>query len=144
MPVVIKNELDDNAAVMPSVVLVEESGSVVVGLEAKKGAVADPGRVFEEIKRSMGDPDYYPREIDGVAYRPEFVSSLILKKLANYASKATGETVEDVVITVPAYFGESMREATRVAGGLAGLNVLHILNEPTAAALCYGDKSQLI
>lgn len=137
-PVVMRNQLDNNDTVMPSVVLIEEGGNIVVGEAAKSDAVlADEERVFEEIKRSMGDRNYAPREVDGHTCTPEFISSLILKKLAKYASDELGETVEDVVITVPAYFGESRREATKKAGEIAGLNVRAIVNEPTAAALCY-------
>ena len=138
VPVVVKNTGEGSASVIPSVVYVEESGDVVVGDEAKKNSVIEPDRTFSEIKRFMGKPDYVPREIDGTKYSPEYVSSLILKKIANYASVSIGSPVEDVVITVPAYFGDSQRDATRKAGMIAGLNVLNILNEPTAAAICYG------
>ncbi|MHB9130438.1 MAG: Hsp70 family protein [Armatimonadota bacterium] len=142
MPVVLKNIQDDGASVLPSVVYVENSENVVVGIEAKRNSVMEPDRTFSEIKRFMGKPDYVPKEFDGTTYTPEYISSIILKKIAQYASANLNTPVEDVVITVPAYFGDSQRDATKKAGLIAGLNVLNILNEPTAAAISYGVDAE--
>ena len=141
IPVILKNILDDGMSVLPSVVYVEGSGNVVVGIEAKRNSVLESERTFSEIKRFMGKPDYAPKEIDGTTYTPEYVSSLILKKIAQYARADLSMPVEDVVITVPAYFSDSQIDATRKAGLIAGLNVLNILKEPTAAAISYGVES---
>jgi molecular chaperone DnaK len=126
----------------PSVVHFESADNIVVGKEAKNASKLDPDRVVEFVKRNMGDPTF-TREIDGKSYRPEEISSYILRKLVGDASQAVGEEIKDVVITCPAYFGINEREATKNAGLLANLNVLNILNEPTAAAICYGvDKAK--
>ncbi len=127
----------DNDLTTPSVVHFESDGNVVVGKTAKNSAEIEPERVASLVKRSMGDPDY-AFTVDGVAYKPESVSSLVLRKLVGDAAQALGEDITDVVITCPAYFGINEREATKNAGKLAGLEVHHILNEPTAAAISYG------
>jgi len=134
-PEVIQNSEGDQTT--PSVVLFEEGGdNVVVGKEAKNESLLNPDRVIEMIKRDMG-AEGITKFIEDREYRPEVISSLILKKLAADATEATGLQVEDVVITVPAYFKEVERMATKRAGELADLNVISILEEPTAAALHY-------
>lgn len=138
-PVVLPNFEGDLTT--PSVVHFESPDNIVVGKEAKNACKLFPDRVVEFVKRNMGDPTF-SYEVDGVAYKPEAVSSLILRKLVSDAAQALGEEVKDVVITCPAYFGNNEREATRNAGELAGLNVHMILNEPTAAAICYGLGEQ--
>lgn len=126
----------------PSAVHFENADNIVVGKEAKNVSKLYPDRVVEFVKRYMGDATF-SFEIDGHNYKPEEISSLILRKLADDASQTVGEKVTDVVITCPAYFGINERKATENAGILAGLNVRYILNEPTAAAICYGlDKSK--
>lgn len=122
--------------ITPSVVLFERN-TRIVGKEAKNTAVLSPEHVVSMVKREMGSPDY-SFVYDGHAYRPQEISSNILKKVSQDAEQQLGQPVTDVVITCPAYFGEAEREATRAAGELAGLNVLGIINEPTAAALDYG------
>ncbi|MDX6527826.1 MAG: molecular chaperone DnaK [Blastocatellia bacterium] len=135
-PVVVPNFEGDLTT--PSVVHFESADNIVVGKEAKNASKVDPGRVVEFVKRNMGDATF-SREIDGKSYRPEEISSYILRKLASDASQTVGDQIKDVVITCPAYFGINEREATKNAGILADLNVVNILNEPTAAAICYGD-----
>jgi molecular chaperone DnaK len=120
----------------PSVVLFEQNNRIV-GKEAKNSAVLSPEHVVSMIKREMGNPDYH-FEYDGIEYSPQEISSYILKKLALDAEQQIGKPVSEVVITCPAYFGLAEREATRVAGELAGLHVREIINEPTAAALDFG------
>lgn len=126
----------------PSVVLFERNNRIV-GKEAKNSAVLSPEHVVSMIKRQMGDPDYQ-FEYDGHNYSPQEISSYILKKVAIDAEQQIGQSVQDVVITCPAYFGEAEREATRVAGELAGLHVLGIINEPTAAALDYSLQEGVV
>jgi len=126
----------------PSAVYFESDDNIVVGKEAKNVSKLYPDRVVEHVKRNMGDPTF-SYEVDGKQYKPESISSFILRKLVSDASQSIGEEISDVVITCPAYFGINHREATKNAGKLAGLNVRHVLNEPTAAAICYGlDKSR--
>ncbi len=143
---VIPNER--NQRTTPSVVWFKEN-SVVVGEEAKEATSICPNDVCQFVKRSMGDSSFYA-SYSGESRSPEEISSFILKKLAKDASAALGEEVKDVVITCPAYFFIKERNATKRAGELAGLNVLHILNEPTAAAISYGvgadgeDKTILV
>ena len=134
-PVVVPNS--DSEITTPSVVYFENADNFVVGKEAKNTSKLEPDRVVEFVKRSMGDPAFL-FEVDGVDYKPEEISSLILRKLVSDAAQTVGEEIKDVVITCPAYFGINEREATKNAGELAGLTVHHILNEPTAAAICYG------
>lgn len=126
----------DNERITPSVILFEEN-EVIVGKIAKECAVASPDKVVQFIKREIGDPDWV-REIHGHEYTPEMLSAIILKKLVEDAEAQTGEAITDVVIGVPAYFNDAERKATQDAGQIAGLNVIGLLNEPTAAALAYG------
>ncbi|MDR1492427.1 MAG: Hsp70 family protein [Planctomycetaceae bacterium] len=112
----------------------------VVGQEAKETSNIYPNNVCSFIKRNMGNDDF-TFDVDGVAYTPEHVSGLILRKLVKDASQFLGEEIRDVVITCPAYFFIKEREATKIAGEIAGLNVLRIVNEPTAAAFAYGIKA---
>ena len=131
----------DNDLTTPSVVHFESAENIVVGKQAKNAAKIDGDRVAAFVKRSMGDPSF-AFAVDGKQYKPEEVSSFVLRKLVGDAAQALGEEISDVVITCPAYFGANEREATRNAGKLAGLNVRGILNEPTAAAICYGSDRQ--
>ena len=121
----------------PSVVHFYDQDAVVVGEEAVKMVVVDPLNVVRFIKRSMGDQDFQ-LEFHGRVYTPQEISAIILKKLKEDAEEALGRTVDDAVITVPAYFNSAQRDATHEAGVLAGLNVLQVINEPTAAAIAYG------
>lgn len=134
-PVILNNA--ENESTTPSVVFFETETNVVVGKPAKEVAAIFPDRCVTAVKRAMGDA-HWEREFFGETYRPQDVSALILKRLAEDAEKITGEPVEDVVITCPAYFGINEKEATKQAGEIAGLNVLHVIPEPTAAALAYG------
>lgn len=124
----------------PSVVHYYEGDGVVVGDEAVKMCVLEPENVVRFIKRSMGEEDF-SLEFHGHSYTPQEISALILRKLLEDAEALTGQTIRDVVITVPAYFNSSQRGATVEAGEIAGMNVLSVINEPTAAAIAYGiDK----
>ena len=134
-PVVVPNQ--DSSPVTPSVVAFEEGGNVSVGQTAKETLNTDPANVCSAIKRQMGKRDYTFTAF-GQDYSPEAISAMILSKLAKDAGEVLGEEVKDVVITCPAYFGMDEREATKQAGIIAGLNVLAIINEPTAAAISYG------
>lgn len=127
----------DSSPITPSVVAFEEGGNVSVGNAAKETLKSDPDNVCTTIKRQMGKRDYTFNAF-GNEYTHEAISALILQKVTNDASQILGEEVKNVVITCPAYFGLSEREATKNAGEIAGLNVLGILNEPTAAAISYG------
>jgi len=120
----------------PSVVYFESPDNVVVGRTAKDAIVLNQERVVSTIKRHMGDKTF-EFSIDGRTYRPEEISSNILRKLVNDASAITGDEIKDVVITCPAYFGVAEIEATKRAGTIAGLNVLYVIPEPTAAAIAY-------
>ncbi len=126
----------ENQRVTPSVVFFD-GDSIVVGEVAKECAKLYPNEVVSFIKRSMGESDYM-FEYRGKSYRPEEISSYVLRKVAQDAEAALGEKITDVVITCPAYFGINEREATRLAGEIAGFNVRQIINEPTAAAIAYG------
>lgn len=126
----------DNERVTPSVVFFESPTNIVVGSVAKEAAKHDSESVVDFVKRQMGTD--YAFHYEGVDYKPEEISSYILRRLAEDAKKTGEHDVKDVVITCPAYFGEAERNATRLAGELAGLNVLQILDEPAAAALFYG------
>jgi molecular chaperone DnaK len=132
-PVVLKSANGDDTT--PSVVYFESPGNVVVGTQAKDSAILFPGQIAELVKREMGRDVRYT--FFGQDHTPESISALILRELARAAQASTGEKVEDVVITVPAYFGVLERESTRKAGQIAGLNVLNVLAEPVAAALDY-------
>src|SRR6184192_371833 len=127
--------------ITPSVIFFD-GANVIVGTVAKNNAVADPEKIVDFVKREMGKPkDQFHREFDGKVYSAEELSALIIKKLKSDAEKYLDQPVTDAVITVPAYFNDAERTATITAGQLAGLNVLQIINEPTAAALAYGlDK----
>lgn len=127
----------ENFTTTPSVVHFYDEDGCVVGDEAIKMAVIDPENVVRFIKRSMGEEDYV-LEFWGTPYTPQEVSALVLKKLKEDAEALLGQTIEDAVITVPAYFNSAQRGATAEAGAIAGLNVLSIINEPTAAAIAYG------
>ncbi|MFH2097949.1 MAG: Hsp70 family protein, partial [Pseudomonadota bacterium] len=120
----------ENERVTPSVVFFD-GGSIVVGDVAKESAKLYPNEVVSFVKRSMGEPNFV-FEYDKKAYRAEEISSFILRKVAQDAEAKIGEKVTDVVITCPAYFGINEREATRIAGEIAGFNVRQIINEPTA------------
>ena len=134
-PVVIKNS--EGQSTTPSVVFFESETNVIVGEVAKKEFVMQPQRTIAFIKRQMGKSGFV-FQLGNASLGPEEVSSYILKKLATDAETALGRKVSGVVITVPAYFGINEREATQRAGVIAGLNVLEIINEPTAAAIAYG------
>jgi molecular chaperone DnaK len=123
----------------PSVVAFAKNGEVLVGEVAKRQAVTNPDRTIRSVKRHMGTD--WKVDIDGKDLTPQQISAFILQKLKRDAEAYLGETVADAVITVPAYFSDHQRQATKEAGQIAGLNVLRIINEPTAAALAYGlDK----
>ncbi|MGA8576994.1 MAG: molecular chaperone DnaK [Candidatus Cybelea sp.] len=134
-PVVIPNA--EGSRTTPSVVAFTKTGERLVGQLAKRQAITNPDRTISSIKRHMGEADYHVK-IDGKDYTPQEISAMILQKLVNDASNYLGERVTKAVITVPAYFNDSQRQATKDAGKIAGLDVLRIINEPTAAALAYG------
>src|ERR1700755_2110860 len=160
-PAVIVNS--EGGRVTPSVVAFTKTGEILVGQVAKRQAALNPERTVYSIKRFMGRKfsevteelkqvtyrvvagpnDAVRVDIDGKLYSPEEISAMILRKLAADAQKYLGEKVKDTVITVPAYFNDAQRQATKDAGQIAGLNVTRIVNEPTAAALAYGlDKKR--
>jgi molecular chaperone DnaK len=137
-PVVIPNS--EGARTTPSVVAFSKAGEVLVGEVAKRQAITNHDRTFRSIKRHMGESWKSP-DIDGKQYTAQEISARTLMKLKRDAEAYLGQTVTDAVITVPAYFDDAQRTATKEAGTIAGLNVLRIINEPTAAALAYGlDK----
>ncbi len=137
-PTVITNP--EGSRITPSVVGFTKDGQRLVGQLAKRQAVSNPDRTIASIKRHMGESDYKVK-IDDKSYTPQEISAMILQKLKSDAEAYLGETVTQAVITVPAYFNDSQRQATKDAGKIAGLEVLRIINEPTAAALAYGlDK----
>ena len=139
-PVVITNA--EGARTTPSVVAFAKNGEVLVGEVAKRQAVTNVDRTVRSVKRHMGTN--WTVDIDGKAYTPQEISARTLMKLKRDAEAYLGETVSDAVITVPAYFSDAERQATKEAGEIAGLNVLRIINEPTAAALAYGlDKGDI-
>ncbi|TQE40513.1 molecular chaperone DnaK [Streptomyces ipomoeae] len=136
-PTVITNA--EGARTTPSVVAFAKNGEVLVGEVAKRQAVTNVDRTIRSVKRHMGTD--WKIELDGKPFNPQQISAFILQKLKRDAEAYLGEKVTDAVITVPAYFNDSERQATKEAGEIAGLNVLRIVNEPTAAALAYGlDK----
>ena len=142
-PVVIPNP--EGARTTPSVVAFSKSGERMVGQVAKRQAITNPDRTVMSIKREMGTA--YTVEIDGKQYTPQEISAMILQKLKADAEAYLGTSVTEAVITVPAYFSDAQRQATKDAGKIAGLDVKRIINEPTAAALAYGmdkDKEQTI
>ncbi|MBR9683481.1 Hsp70 family protein, partial [Candidatus Woesearchaeota archaeon] len=124
----------------PSVIHIKED-EVIVGQVARNQAIVDPSHTIRSIKRKMGTNEKI--EIDGKEYSPEQVSAMVLQKLKRDAEAYLGQPVKNAVVTVPAYFNDAQRQATKAAGEIAGLNVLRIINEPTAAALAYGlDKQE--
>jgi molecular chaperone DnaK len=136
-PTVIANA--EGARTTPSVVAFAKNGEVLVGEVAKRQAVTNPDRTIRSVKRHIGTN--WTEKIDGKDFTPQQISAFILQKLKRDAEAYLGDTVTDAVITVPAYFNDAQRQATQEAGQIAGLNVLRIINEPTAAALAYGmDK----
>ncbi len=138
-PVVIANA--EGARTTPSVVAFSKDGERMVGNVAKRQAITNPDRTISSIKRHMGSD--YKVNIDGKAYTPQEISAIILQKLKTDAESYLGETVTEAVITVPAYFTDAQRQATKDAGKIAGLEVKRIINEPTAAALAFGiDKEE--
>lgn len=143
-PTVIANA--EGARTTPSIVAFAKNGEVLVGEVAKRQSVTNVDRTIRSVKRHMGTS--WNVDIDGKKYTPQEISARVLQKLKRDAESYLGETVTDAVITVPAYFNDAQRQATKEAGEIAGLNVLRIINEPTAAALAYGldkaDKEQTI
>ena len=138
-PVVIANAEGDR--ITPSVVAFSKAGELLVGQVAKRQAVTNPERTITSIKRHMGSK--HKVDIDDKNYSPQEISAMVLQKLKKDAEAFLGEKVEKAVITVPAYFSDAQRQATKDAGKIAGLEVLRIINEPTAAALAYGmDKAE--
>jgi molecular chaperone DnaK len=137
-PTVIANS--EGARTTPSIVAFAKNGEVLVGEVAKRQSVTNVDRTVRSVKRHMGTS--WSIDIDGKKYTPQEISARVLQKLKRDAESYLGETVTDAVITVPAYFNDAQRQATKEAGEIAGLNVLRIINEPTAAALAYGlDKA---
>ncbi len=142
-PTVIANA--EGARTTPSIVAFTKNGERLVGEPAKRQAVTNADRTIASIKRDMGTDR--GRTIDGKKYSPQMISSMILQKLKADAEQYLGESVTEAVITVPAYFNDAQRQATKDAGKIAGLDVKRIINEPTAAALAYGldnEKEQKI
>ena len=142
-PVVVANT--EGARTTPSVVAFTKTGERLVGEPAKRQAVTNAEKTISSIKREMGTD--YKKEIDGKKYSPQEISAMILQKLKADAENYLGEKVSEAVITVPAYFNDAQRQATKDAGKIAGLDVKRIINEPTAAALAYGldnEKEQKI
>lgn len=151
--VVLKNSDGDHTT--PSVVMVESEDNIIVGTEAKRSIEMEPDKTVQFIKRKMGKENDTVN-LNGTTYHAPEISSMILKKIVNDANEELrqtgvlqdGESIKDVVITCPAYFGMNERQATKAAGELAGLNVLNIINEPTAAAISYGvsgnDKNETV
>ncbi|HSJ51315.1 MAG TPA: molecular chaperone DnaK [Actinomycetota bacterium] len=138
-PVVIPNA--EGARTTPSVVGFSRSSEIVVGEVAKRQAITNPDRTVRSVKRHMGQKDW-SLEVDGKRWTPQEISAQILGKLKRDAEAYLGDTVTQAVVTVPAYFDDSQRQATKEAGQVAGLEVLRIINEPTAAALAYGLDKQ--
>lgn len=136
-PVVIANA--EGARTTPSVVAFSKDGERMVGAVAKRQAITNPDKTIASIKRHMGSD--YKVTIDGKGYTPQEISAIILQKLKSDAESYLGDKVTEAVITVPAYFTDAQRQATKDAGKIAGLEVKRIINEPTAAALAFGiDK----
>jgi molecular chaperone DnaK len=139
-PVVVPNA--EGSRTTPSVIGFSKTGEILVGEVAKRQAITNPDRTIRSVKRHMGDKDWSV-DIDGKGWTPQEISAQILNKLKRDAEAYLGDTVTQAVITVPAYFDDAQRQATKEAGQIAGLEVLRIINEPTAAALAYGlDKQQ--
>ncbi|MER0122952.1 Hsp70 family protein [Streptococcus sp. ZJ93] len=147
-PIILENQ--DGDKLTPSVVFfqtVDGKDEPLVGIQAKNFAATQPDNVVQYVKRQIGDPNWKFDSLSDHSYSAEEISAIILKRLKEGAENALGHEVTDAVITVPAYFDDARRVATRQAGEIAGLNVLRVLNEPTAAALAYGlssDKSETV
>src|SRR6202007_3475205 len=138
-PVVVANS--EGSRTTPSIVAFARNGRVLVGHPAKNQAVTNVDRTIRSVKRQMGTD--WSIEIDGKKYTAQEISARILQKLKRDAESYLGEDITDAVITVPAYFNDAQRQATKEAGQIAGLNVPPLVNEPTAAALAYGlDKGE--
>ncbi|NHJ01966.1 MAG: molecular chaperone DnaK [Candidatus Heimdallarchaeota archaeon] len=138
-PVIIPNA--EGQRITPSVVTITKEGERVVGILAKRQAISNPERTIRSIKREMGTN--YTVTIDGKVYKPPEISAMILQKLKRDAEAYLGEPIKQAVVTVPAYFSDAQRQATKDAGRIAGLDVLRIINEPTSASLAYGlDKEE--
>ncbi|MDP9436179.1 MAG: molecular chaperone DnaK, partial [Actinomycetota bacterium] len=138
-PTVIANA--EGSRTTPSIVAFAKNGEVLVGEVAKRQAVTNVERTVRSVKRHMGTD--WSKEVDGKTFTPQQISAFVLQKLKRDAESYLGDTVTDAVVTVPAYFSDAERQATKEAGEIAGLNVLRIVNEPTAAALAYGlDKGE--
>src|SRR6201992_1231052 len=133
-PTVIPNA--EGARTTPSVVGFSKSGEGLVGEVPKRQAITNPDRTIRSVKRHMGTS--WTINIDGKKYTPQEISARILQKLKRAAESSLGDTITQAVITVPAYFDDAQRTATKEAGAIAGLEVLRIINEPTGAALAYG------
>src|SRR5216117_2308966 len=138
-PVVVPNA--EGSRITPSVVGFSKTGEILVGEVAKRQAITNPDRTVRSIKRQMGRKDW-TIDIDGKKWTPQEISAQILAKLKRDAEGYLGDKVTQAVITVPAYFDDAQRQATKEAGQIAGLEVLRIINEPTAAALAYGLDKQ--
>lgn len=142
-PIIVPNNIGER--ITPSVVAITKSGEILVGKKAKRGAVMNVGRTIFSIKRHMGTN--YRVNIDGKEYTPQEVSGMILQKLKHDAEDYFGEEINQAVLTVPAYFTDAQRQATKDSGEISGFKVRRIIDEPTAAALSYGldkDKDQII
>ena len=139
-PTVVPNA--EGSRTTPSVVGFSKTGEILVGEVAKRQAITNPDRTVRSIKRQMGRKDW-SLDIDGKKWTPQEISAQILAKLRRDAEAYLGDKVTQAVVTVPAYFDDAQRQATKEAGEIAGLEVLRIINEPTAAALAYGlDKAE--
>ena len=136
-PTIISNS--EGTRTTPSVVHLKDE-EVIVGQVARNQAIVDPSHTIRSIKRKMGSAEKL--EIDEKEYTPEQISAMILQKLKRDAEAYLGQPIKNAVVTVPAYFNDAQRQATKNAGEIAGLNVLRIINEPTAAALAYGLDKQ--
>src|SRR3990167_6582349 len=136
-PTIIPNA--EGTRTTPSVVHIKDD-EIIVGQIARNQSIIDPSHTIRSIKRKMGTNEKI--DIDGTDYTPEQISAMILQKLKRDAEAYLGQPVKNAVITVPAYFNDSQRQATKNAGQIAGLNVLRIINEPTAASLAYGLDKQ--
>ncbi|HGJ3054747.1 TPA: Hsp70 family protein [Streptococcus pneumoniae] len=142
-PQILLNQDGENLT--PSVVFFQDfdgKDEPLVGIQAKNLAASRPEAVVQYVKRQMGNPNWKFDSPSDTVYTAEEISAIILKRLKEGAENALGDKVEDVVITVPAYFDDARRTATKHAGEIAGLNVLRVLNEPTAAALAYGISAE--
>src|SRR6187397_500493 len=139
-PVVVPNA--EGSRTTPSVVGFSKNNEILVGEVAKRQAITNPDRTFRSVKRHMGEAGWKTPDIDGKQYTAQEISARVLMKLKRDAESYLGDTVTQAVITVPAYFDDAQRTATKEAGQIAGLEVLRIINEPTAAALAYGLEKE--